>query len=76
VLKFKFGGNALSQTYSNSFSISRVRSFHDIHTLGTMCNLSFGGMGDTFTHTWSHFLFLKKKKKKILHVHVCLKIFG
>jgi hypothetical protein len=29
----------------------------------------FGGMGDTFTHTWSHFL-LKKKK---MHVHVVLK---
>jgi hypothetical protein len=50
VLEFKFGGNALSQTYSNSFSISRVRSFHDIHTLGTMCNLSLGVWG-THLHT-------------------------
>jgi hypothetical protein len=29
-------------------------------------------MGDTFTHTWSHFSFLIKKKKK-KHVHVVLK---
>jgi hypothetical protein len=28
----------------------------------------FGGMGDTFTHTWSHFSFLTKKKKKQVHV--------
>jgi hypothetical protein len=63
VLKFKFGGNALSQTYSNSSSISRVRSFHVIHTLGTMCNLSLGVWG-THLHTLG----------PSLHVHVCLEI--
>jgi hypothetical protein len=49
VLEFKFGGNALSQTYFGQF-ISRVRSFHDIHILGTMCDLSLGVWG-THLHT-------------------------
>jgi hypothetical protein len=50
MLEFKFGGNALSQTCPTSFSISQVRSFHVIHTLGTMCNLSLGVWG-THLHT-------------------------
>jgi hypothetical protein len=81
VLEFKFGGNALSQTYFRTVSsISRVRSFHDIHTLGTMCDLSLGVWG-THLHTLGpNFCFCekkknkKKKKKKNLHVHVCLEI--
>jgi hypothetical protein len=47
-------------------SISRVRSFHVIHTLGTMCNLSLG-VWETHLHTFVpsfFFFFLKKKKKK------------
>jgi hypothetical protein len=47
-----------------------MRSFHVIHILGTMCNLSLE-VWEALTHTLSH-IFEQKKKK--LHVHVCLKI--
>jgi hypothetical protein len=30
--------------------------------IGDNVQFKFRGMGNTFTHTWSHFLFLKKKK--------------
>jgi hypothetical protein len=59
----------LLQTIS---SISRVRSFHAIHTLGTMCNLSLR-VWETHFNTLCPVLILKKKKKN-LHVHVCLEI--
>jgi hypothetical protein len=42
-------------------SISRVRSFHFIHTLGTMCNSSLG-VWETHLHTLGpRFCFRKKK---------------
>ena len=58
-----------SNLFRTVSSISRVRSFHVIQTLGTVCNLSLG----VWRHIYTHFVpFLLKKKK--MHVHVCLEI--
>jgi hypothetical protein len=72
VLEFKFGGEGFeSDLLRTVSSISWVRSFHVIHTLGTMCNLSLG-VWETHLHTLGpNFCFPGlKKKKKNLHVHV------
>jgi hypothetical protein len=50
VLEFKFGGNALSHTYSNQFLHLLGKIFPCIYTLGTMYNLSLGVWG-THLHT-------------------------
>jgi hypothetical protein len=73
-LRSSLGGIALqSDLLRTVSSISRVRSFHVIHTLGTMCNLSLG-VWETHLHTLgpSFCLFFKKKKKKKKSACSCL----
>ena len=74
MLEFKFGGECFESDLLRTISsISRVRSFHDLHTLGTMCNLSLG-VWEKHSHTFGPSFCFPKKKKKILHVHVCFEI--
>jgi hypothetical protein len=56
----------MSHANLDSSPFPQVSSFHDIYTLGTMCNLSLG----YGRHIYTHFVPFFKKK---MHVHVVLK---
>jgi hypothetical protein len=50
VFEFRFGGDALSHTYSSQFLQNPGQLFPYICTLGTMCNLSLG-VWETYLYT-------------------------